>query len=274
MKRIKTIIKTGLTAAIISVAVLCAPLVSHGEADDKIYGAVEGEKLVFNVHWLGIPAARAVMKMNSAASGKYQLEAKVQTIGMANFIHDVNDLLKSDGNLSSTRDFQSSTYHKDQRTGNKIFLSDYLFKLEESAIYRSWKNQKPKKIDITSKNTNDPLSAFYTLRSRPQLLPDTTLTWHTIDSNKEIKLIVKVGHKRVEHTPLGMFEIIPLKVKTPASVELFRQEDAIEIWLTADERRMPVRVETRMKLGSVAADLVEFDDGRGEQGNLMENEEN
>lgn len=47
------------------------------------------------------------------------------------------------------------------------------------------------------------------------------------------------------------------------SSNLFRHQGALTIWLTDDNRRLPLRVETKVKIGEVAADLIRYDDGRG-----------
>jgi hypothetical protein len=257
---------------ILSFSLLFSPLMADANAADERYGTVPGEQLQFNVHWMGIPGGRAVMKTGQAEPGKYRLEAVVEAIGMVKFLHAIKDTLLSQGVLLGNGTFQSVNYHKDQRKGNRVRLTDYKFDREKKQVLRMRKGEKTKPIKISSGEANDPLAVFYSLRSQPELLPGTSMFWITVDGSNEFKMEVEIGEPTQKFTPLGQFDIIPVKVKIPSNGELFRQEEAIEIWLTADQRHMPIRVETRLSLGGVAADLVSFTDGRGGSGDIADEE--
>ncbi|MBF0453247.1 MAG: DUF3108 domain-containing protein [Magnetococcales bacterium] len=247
-----------------------SPLQAEEGTKKTLYGGVPGEQFTFNVHWMGIPAGRAEMKMNQAGPGKFDLEAMVETIGMVRFLHSLKDTLRSKGEWLENGGFRSTSYFKDQRKGSQVRQVDYQFDRETKVVTRLRKGEKPIPIKISSIKVNDPLAVFYTLRGLSNLEPGKSLVWITVDGRREYNMQVDIGKPAQRFTPLGRFKIIPIKVKIPSSGELFRQEEAIEIWLTDDERRMPVRVETRLSLGGVAADLVAYRDGRGGHGELGE----
>ncbi|MBF0448888.1 MAG: DUF3108 domain-containing protein [Magnetococcales bacterium] len=257
-----------LSISFLSLFLTTVPLLASTEEQTPVFGGVPGEVLIYNVHWVGIPAGRAEIKMGQAEPNQYKLEAMVETIGMVKFLHAIKDTLNSSGDRLDDGTFHSSTYFKDQRKGSNIRQTTYEFDREKNVVQRLRKKEKPIHITISKGEVNDPLAVFFTLRSLPKLEPNTSLSWVTVDGRKEYEMTVEIGQPTQEFTPLGRFDIIPIKVKIPSSKELFRQEEAIEIWLTNDHRRMPVRVETRLSLGGVAADLVSFKDGRGGQDDI------
>ena len=273
MQQFDFLTKSNFTILALCVSLFFPPLFTDGNSATETYGAVPGEKLVFNVHWIGIPAGRAEMKMEKAEPGKYKLEAMVEAVGMVKFLHNVKDTLISRGDRLTNGEFQTVNYHKDQRKGKRIRQSDYQFDREKNIVSRLKKGEKPKHIKVSSKKANDPLAVFYTIRSLEKLTPGQSLVWMTVDGSKEFKMLFEVGEKIEKYTPLGWFDIIKVKVSIPASGELFRQEEAIELWLSADKRRLPIRVETKLSLGGVAADLVEYDDGRGEHKELHDDDD-
>ena len=255
---------------LLSLLLLISFFAADAQAGARKYGGVPGEKLTFNVHWLGIPAGHAEMNMYQADAGKYSVEAMVEAIGMVKFIHAIKDKLQSVGDILASGEFRTISYNKDQRKGSRIRQIEYKFDRNKKVVTRLQKGEKPKQIIVSNGEVSDPLSYFYSLRTMPELEPGKSLIWLTVDGHKEYKMQVDIGEKIKKYTPLGGFDVITVKVKIPSSKELFRQEEAIVIWFTADERRMPVRVETRLSVGSVAADLVAFDDGRGNRGELGE----
>jgi hypothetical protein len=75
------------------------------------------------------------------------------------------------------------------------------------------------------------------------------------DSNKFLNTEVRVLRRdRVEQEDGRR---VPSIVVEPVltSEGLFKKEGEILIWLTDDERRLPVRMETKLKIGRVTAEL-------------------
>lgn len=100
----------------------------------------------------------------------------------------------------------------------------------------------------------DVISGFYHLRT---LLLDVgeTLSLDIFDSNKMLKTEVHVLRKEKVAFP-GRGDVEALVVKPVLRTEgLFKHKGDILIWLTQDESRIPVRVETRVSIGKVVAQL-------------------
>ncbi|MBF0382987.1 MAG: DUF3108 domain-containing protein [Magnetococcales bacterium] len=234
------------------------------------YGALVGERLIYNVHWMGIPAGLATMKRNNASQGKYQLEATIQAAGMVKLLHNIRDTLRSDGNIIPEDKYQTVRYNKDQRSTKRVRQTDYQYNRANSIVKRHRKGENIKEIVLPSHEVNDPLAVFYTLRSLPELKPEHVYSFPTLHSKKVFPMQAVIGATTEKNTAMGWFDVIPVTLKIPKSGGLYSKEEAITIWLTADNRRLPLRVETRLSLGGVAADLVEYFDGNGGHGEIEE----
>jgi hypothetical protein len=109
----------------------------------------------------------------------------------------------------------------------------------------------------------DVLSAFFVARLRgvPEKEP---LRLSVFDNGKSYVLEVRfLGRERLDlPPPLG--KKVPTVVVEPLLAEgtgLFVKEGRLKIWLTDDERRIPVRLRAKVAIGSVAADLESYRPG-------------
>lgn len=112
--------------------------------------------------------------------------------------------------------------------------------------------------------TLDVLSAFYVTRLRG--VPEGgSLELPVFDNGKHYRLGVRfVGRERLD-LPAPFGKKYPTLVIEPQLVEgtgLFVKQGRLRIWLSDDARRVPVRLRSRVAIGSVSADLEKYDPGR------------
>lgn len=106
----------------------------------------------------------------------------------------------------------------------------------------------------------DVLSALFVTRVRG--VPDKEpLTLPVFDNGKAYALRIRfLGRERLDlPPPLGAK--VPTIVVEPLLLEgtgLFVKEGRLKIWLTDDERRIPVRMRTKVPIGSVSGDLESY----------------
>lgn len=106
----------------------------------------------------------------------------------------------------------------------------------------------------------DVLSALFVTRVRgvPEKEP---LTLPVFDNGKAYSLRIRfLGRERLDlPPPLG--NKVPTIVVEPLLLEgtgLFVKEGRLKIWLTDDDRRIPVRLRTKVPIGSVSGDLERY----------------
>jgi hypothetical protein len=111
---------------------------------------------------------------------------------------------------------------------------------------------------------HDIVSAFYYVRTLPiQKMPkDTVFYLYNFFKDSTYRLGVKILGKQVVEVEAGKFRCV---VVEPLVVEggLFKSEGSIYVWLTDDERKLPVKVATKILIGYVSADLVSYRGVRG-----------
>lgn len=102
----------------------------------------------------------------------------------------------------------------------------------------------------------DALSSFYFART--QALPlggSIVFDYHA--SRKSLPLEVKVlGRERIE-TPAGKFACVAIEPVLKAG-GIFKNKGRLVIWITDDERRMPVLMKSKVTIGSINVVLQEF----------------
>lgn len=219
-----------------------------------------GERLVFSVEYGFVTAGEATMSVVSLDTIQGNPSYRIETVATTNEIfstfYEVNDRVVS--HMDAYGMF-SRQFKKTLREGN------YSKDLE---VYFDQEAQLARYVEGDSlaalPETQDVLSAFFFLRSRDLRVGEVySIPCH--DNRKNYPLEVKVLRREKIAVPAGKFECFVVEPKLKSG-GLTKKEAKMFIWLTSDDRKMPVLMETRMKIGSVAAKLREFSTGEGDAG--------
>lgn len=146
----------------------------------------------------------------------------------------------------------------------KIQQLEGSFKSDEMFIINRWKQRvswmdmmrnRSAQMSLPSSDVLDTLSGIYFLRTR-QLEVGKTETLHIYDS--EVYADVPVEVLRREEMRLPNFTKVKTLVVRPQqnTPGIFRRTGEVLIWLTDDEFKVPVRIETSVAIGKVTAELV------------------
>ncbi|MDR3668082.1 MAG: DUF3108 domain-containing protein [Ignavibacteriaceae bacterium] len=113
-------------------------------------------------------------------------------------------------------------------------------------------------------NVNDILSAFYFARTLDfsKMKVNDKINLQNFYKDKVYDLDVMYRGKETIEVPAGKFECIVIE---PLVKEggLFKSEGSIIIYLTNDQAKMPVRVKTKVIIGSINADLTSYEGVKG-----------
>jgi hypothetical protein len=87
--------------------------------------------------------------------------------------------------------------------------------------------------------------------------PGDVIKLENFYNDKTYPLDVKYLGKETIEVPAGEFACIKVQ---PYFIEggLFKSEGDITVWLTDDDRKMPVKVSSKIIIGSVDVDLTEY----------------
>jgi hypothetical protein len=107
----------------------------------------------------------------------------------------------------------------------------------------------------------DALSSFYLTRF--QALPvGGTITFEYHASRKTMPLEVRILGRQKVKTPAGKFSCIVIEPMLRAG-GIFKNKGRLVIWLTDDERRIPVQMKSKVLIGSVKVVLQEVKEANG-----------
>jgi len=212
-----------------------------------------GEWLRFTVHYGFINAGSAYLEVPEVREWNGRPVYKlVATAKSNNFIDNVLRYKvrnRIESLWDSTGHF-SWRYSESRREGKHHAQSEILFDYgKQEARYQDGKT-----FPIPPE-VQDALSSFYFTRT--QALPlggSVFFDYHA--SRKSVPLEVKVLGRETVETPAGTFACVVVEPILKAG-GIFKNKGRLVIWLTDDERRMPVLMKSKVMIGSISATLVE-----------------
>ncbi len=143
-------------------------------------------------------------------------------------------------------------YEKHLREGRYSTDEKVVFDQEKGVAVVEGKNER---VAITP-YAQDVLSGLYFVRTQ-NLAIGGTYFLNINNSGKTWQLEVKVLNREEVKVPVGRFDcwLIEPFLKYEG---IFQHKGRILIWLTADEKKMPVLMRTKIALGSIDAELTEI----------------
>ena len=210
------------------------------------------EKLSYDLTWAGIKTGEASLEIRDSGS-HIQFISKAVSAGWVSVFYRVEDnvisILKKEGYANFA--FTPKSYRLKVREGKHKRDREIVFDhAAKKAVYINHLDNKKTESGI-SDSTFDPLSSLYYLRGI-RLEVGKPVFIDVFDSKKLYKMEVQVLKKETVETPSGTFKTILIKPLMRSEGIFYRKGDIL-IWLTDDEKRIPVLLKTKVALGSVKA---------------------
>jgi len=207
------------------------------------------EKLSFDIYWLGIYAGNAVLE-SSNENGVMRIITQVHSAPFVSAFYKVEDYIES-----LVKDGMPSNLRIRQREGRYKSDKETIFDMNDKKIifYNYLKGNRSEHA-LNNEVVWDLLSGFYYLRDQ-RLEVGKTVYIDVFDSNKFFKAEISVLRKEKIDVP-NLGEVSTVIVKPELKSEgLFQRTGDILIWLTDDEKKIPVKVETKVPVGNIVANL-------------------
>jgi hypothetical protein len=214
----------------------------------------EGERLVFDVGYSFITAGEAVMSVPKIDTlyGRpvYQVLFTVNSTKSFSWIYKVEDRYETYLDIKGL-----FPWHFTQHVREGSYRRDFeaWFDQEQNIAYAS-----DKRYPIPP-YVHDAVSAFYFVRtmdySKSRIGEKVMLQNFFKDTTYSLS-VKFLGRQRIE-VDAGTFDCIIIE---PLMKEggLFKSEGRVLIWLTDDERKIPVKVSTKVVIGSIESELREY----------------
>lgn len=212
------------------------------------------EKLVYDLTWTGIKAGTATQEISSG-NGVTRIISIARSADWISVFFPVEDRIESvlSTSTESKIGLSKSYYMKIREGSHRRDKETHFDHAKGIAYYKDNLNGDRREIPITS-STLDTLSSFYFVRTL-KLEVGKSVYLTILDNMKTWKVEVQVLRKEKIETKLGTFNTIVIR-PLMKSEGIIDKKGEMLIWLTDDSRLLPVKMKTKVKVGSITATLV------------------
>ena len=215
-----------------------------------------GEKLTFQVRWAFIPAGEAVLEVYpiETMNGRkvYHFGLSARTYPVVDLVYKVRDRIEAytDENLTH------SVLYKETKEGKRKKEVVVHFNWEKGEAQRSNFGEKSAPIPVKP-GTFDPLSVYYALRLH-DLRENMEIEKPLTDGKKWILGRARVVKREKVTVLSGTYDTYLVEPNLEHIGGVFKKsKDAkLQIWVTADARRIPVKIKSKVAVGSFVAELM------------------
>lgn len=236
------------------VALVCAASMATALAAEPIDSVfVTGETLDYSLTWLAITggAARFTISLAPGAPDRFRITSIAATSSGFARIFRVRDEIHS---FVDRVLFTTIGYEKHLREGSH--RKDDVTTIDRAHGVAT--RRRPGKQDQTTHVVEpvfDPISLIYQFRRLP-LRPGDKVHFTVVGDGKTYAVDATVAERESITTPLGTFRTVAVEPQMSAG-GLFKDEDSkLTIWYSDDERHLPVRIRSDVKIGSITATLL------------------
>jgi hypothetical protein len=220
-----------------------------------------GETLVFELRWEFIPAGQATLSVlpptEVDGTPVRHFVLSVRTNGFLDTFYRVRDRIESFANLDMDH---SVFYKKRQREGKTRRDIDMRFDWDAGAAHYT-NFGKPRDPLPLMPGTFDPLSAFYFVRTL-SLKPDMVAERPVTDGKKNVigqLAVVTRETITVKGTRYDTYRLSP-DLRDVGGVFEKTKEAEMDVWVTADARHIPVRIQSSVVVGDFIAELISVEE--------------
>lgn len=226
-----------------------------------------GEKLTYEVTYLGIPAGTFTLEAlpyKSVGDRKvYHIIAKARNSAVFGLMYKLEDYVET---FIDYDGFFSHRFHLHQDETKQVRDSLELYDSEKKQSY--WWNRWDRKERGYSENKDfypmepfpqDTLSSLYYLRVVP-LPPGGQVSFPVMSEGKPLTAYITVVGREELDTAAGVLKTVKVKPEAATRGVLERKGDSY-MWLTDDDRRFLVKIEAKVKIGYVVAELKKIELG-------------
>jgi len=220
--------------------------------DNVAFGV--GEKLTFDIKYGFITAGTATMEIVRLIEYEnrpcYQIVTRAFSNSFFSSIFKVEDRVES---VMDATGLYSWRFEKRLREGN--YRSNRMYTFDQRSNRVVYKGDT---VEIAP-FVQDAISSLYYVRTQPLEVGQSVFVDNFVDG-KSFNLEVKVVKRERVSIDAGTFDCIVVEPLTK-SAGVFKHEGRLKVWLTDDALRMPVLMKSKVIVGSIVAELVDYELG-------------
>ena len=208
------------------------------------------EKLEFSVNFNSINVGKAELNVNSLElinnKQTYLVSFLANTEGLADRLFKIRDSIEL---WIDEKEFYTHKVNKIINEGLYKKKTKITFNYDDSiAVIND-----NEKIKLPFRSW-DPFSMFYYLRTI-QLMNENILAFDYFNGKKKINYKLIVSGKEEIKSKIGSFNCYIVKPFHQGK-SLLKNEGDMKIWISDSEKRLPIKIQIKMKFGSMKLDLI------------------
>jgi hypothetical protein len=220
-----------------------------------------GETLTYNVSWSRMLSAGTVTMTVESEKLPDERDAlrfvvRGRTKGLVDKVFPVNNEVQS---VFDPLLMQSLSYSLKESFGKKRRLRVTEFDhAEKTAVYRL--NEDPSLTLTVPEPVQDGLSLIYFLRTTEDLAIGRRMDIDVLDSGRNWTIEVSVLAREKVATAAGEFDAVKIRT-SPRDKGASMKKREVFLWLTDDDRKIPVLMKSTLKVGSFVFELTDMKPG-------------
>jgi hypothetical protein len=220
-----------------------------------------GESLEYDITY-GFTVGKAVLALAKNGKDSLILKGYARNNGFFKAVYPVRDTLET---RVSKNGMWPSSFKKILNEGGwhsrtYIDIKKSMAHLSDSVFTDVGNKGKLKRFKDTSVTLvgqhHTIMSAFYFFRTL-DLTPGKEYVFKAVSGKKVYPLKVLVHRKEMIEVPAGKFDCVVIEPIT-GDDGIFKAKGKLTIWITDDDRRLPVLVETKIAVGSIGVELTKW----------------
>lgn len=224
-----------------------------------------GEKLEYKVGYKFITAGRGffqILPEPVMVNGRscYDIRFQVRSLESLEWLYKVRDTYRTVVDVQGI-----FPWHFEQHIREGNYKRDFEAFFDQNKNIATTALKGEKKSYKVSPYVHDIVSAFFYVRTLNigSMPKDTIIYLKNFYKDTTYMLGVKIRGKQTIEVEAGKFRCVLVE---PLVVDggLFKSEGEILIWLTDDDRKIPIKVGTKILIGFVGAELVKYSGIRGQ----------
>jgi hypothetical protein len=240
------------------ITVLLALALAPGRAQAQtVTGLQVGEKLTYNIYWGLLIIGRATLEVKGIEKVDghdcYHLVAHAQTTGLGDLLYRVRSTAES---WLDVNGLFSRKYSENRSEGKNRHNDEIVFDYErKQTIVRNPHSGNETRLPLEGA-IHDALSLLYTARLQPLGLHEEK-TYALNAGKTNYSVTMKPDEQRqIKARAVGSLTALRIEPKPTLKI-LSRNGGRMWVWVSNDERRLPLLAISTMKLGSARLELTE-----------------
>lgn len=213
--------------------------------DIPIYDSIINKKFNYQLEFENISAGNAFIEISEDIYQNIKtlkIKSKIRTNRFIDFFYKIRDEININMNyddfslIEVINNIKEGKYKKNHHAKVNVKSMEIIIDNESQPI---------------SNKVYSPLSIIFSLRNK-LLQNSETYNYNIYSSGKLKDIDISVIGKENIKTPYGIYETIILSPKSIDGKSALENKGDMKIWLTDDYRRLPLKIEIKLKHGSIS----------------------